>query len=400
MKALLLALCVSYLAAQNNLTALRTKARQELQAGDYQSSARTAKEALTLQPNDVESLLTYGIALDALKRYREANDSLTAAARQSATPQVLNNLAVNLVHLNRTAEAAATWELVLKADAANASAKYNLGCLDLAAGNWKRALARFEGLPEDEALQGKRAQAHRGYAEQLMRAGKLQESLSEFQTALDIDPNDPAIYIGLSLVLLKSDAPDEAIGVLEKANGRFPGNARTLTALGNAFESKSDWRGAQDWYRQAIGVDSDSAIAQAALGRTLRLGGDNEAGLKILRSAVQAHPNSSAALYELGNALLIANEQDAEGLRLMERTVALAPEKPEPKYLLAKAAAARSDFEAAIRWADQAVKTAPDFAAPHYLLANAYRHRNNTAAAARELAEFQRLESRRKATEQ
>ena len=209
-----------------------------------------------------------GIALDRAGKYQQANRLLTAAARATATPKALNNLAVNLVHLGRVPEAIATFEQVLSFDPNNASALFNVGSLYAATGQWDLAIARLEAMlhwsPHDDVAGQKLALAHQGKAEAMLRAGKLQESLPELQSAIDLAPGDASLYVALSLALLLGNAVTEAVTLLQDASRKFPDNARIALALGYAYEGEHDWESAAQWYLQALDSNPRAAIIQVA----------------------------------------------------------------------------------------------------------------------------------------
>ncbi len=350
-----------------------------------------------------QNALQDGIALDRAGKYQEANKKLTEAARIRATPQVLNNLAVNLVHLERIPQAIATFEQVLSKDPNNASALFNVGSLYVATAQWDLAIARLHTLdqatPGDAGVHSKLAQAHRGLAEQFLRTGKLQESVTAFQSALDFEPEDASTYVGLALALLRGNAPSDAIALLEGASRKFPTDLRIAIAQGYAYEDAGKWTDASQCYRKALELDPESAVAMAALGRVLQHTGDAAQSLQILRTAVSRHPQNAAVFYELGNLLLLNDPKSPEGVALMERVAALSPGRAEPKYLLAKSAIARDDLTAAKRWALAAVQADNLFAAPHYLLAAIYRKLNDAASAERELGLFRKMENNRRQRE-
>ncbi|MBV9038311.1 MAG: tetratricopeptide repeat protein [Acidobacteriaceae bacterium] len=396
----LLVLYGATLFAQTSLDGQKAEARRLFAENHLTESAALWRSALVKAPEDVDCLLNLGIVEDALGHFVKANNYLSQAAKlYPRSTSILNNLAVNYVHLGRSNEAIRTLQHSLELNGNNPNALYNLGSLYLDSGKWSEAAATLERVarlaPDDEGVRLKLSSAHMGIAKDLLQKGKLQESLSEFQAAIDAHPNDPKPYIGAVLALLKGEAIEGAMTVLAEAKLRFPNNLRLLLETGYAQQLQDNWAAAAESYRQAVQADPGSVLARVFLGRAYRELGQPDKSITVLREAAQLSPDSSLASYELAETLLSADPGNPEASTLLERAAKIDPHRAEPNYLLGKIALQRGDFAKAEHYLRLASTADPNLPQPHYLLAQVYRKEENVAKAAEETAVYQRLKKGR-----
>jgi tetratricopeptide (TPR) repeat protein len=118
--------------------------------------------------------------------------------------------------------------------------------------------------------------AHYLYGQHFRRGGKNDRAISEFKTAFDLDPSNPA----------------------------------TSAELGSAYLDKGDLQNAEAWYAQAVRIAPQEAefwilLAQFYLDNDVKVA---EAGLPSAKRAVELEPNSSAANDALGHALYLTRK--------------------------------------------------------------------------------------------
>jgi superkiller protein 3 len=315
---------------------------------------------------------------------------------------VLNNLAISYVHLGRSSDAIRTLQHSLELNGNNPNALYNLGSLYLDAGRWSDTVAMLERLaqmaPDDEGVRVKLSSAHMGIAKDLLQHGKLQESLTEFQSSIDANPNDPNPYIGAVLALLKGEAVEGAMTVLSEAKPRFPNNLRLLLETGYAQQLQGNWTAAAESYEKAVQVDTGSVIARVFLGRAYRELGQSEKSTSVLREAMRLAPDSALTSYELAATLLQANPDNSEALTLLKKAAKLDPHRAEPNYLLGKIALQHGDLPKAERYLHLASEADPHSPQPHYLLSQVYRKKEDIARATDEATIYQKLKKTDKGT--
>lgn len=177
--------------------------------------------------------------------------------------------------------------------------------------------------------------------------GQLKESEN---TLLDIqaqEPDIPEVLHLLSVILLQSDRPDEAIEYLEKAVGLIPdspelfnvlgsalnrvgrltealsaneaavgldpGNPEAHYNLGNRFKNLERWAEAADCYRYAVDLNPDFLDAHHNLSFVLKKAGLLETAAQYLREAIHDDPKDAEAHCRLGTVLDdLENPEEAE----------------------------------------------------------------------------------------
>lgn len=121
------------------------------------------------------------------------------------------------------------------------------------------------------------------YAGACVRRNKLEDAKSIVTELLRKDEHNVRAMSILSRVLMKQGKTDEAIQVMEKANGLSPSNPSRLVALGEAFFQKGDNKKAKGYLSEAMSIapeasdDAKKGLAQIALSE-----GDATAALDLL----------------------------------------------------------------------------------------------------------------------
>ena len=127
------------------------------------------------------------------------------------------------------------------------------------------------------ALQPTRAEFHRGHADALLQAGKLQPGIASFRQALSLRPAYADASAGLAEALKRAGRPAEAeaeyIAMVVSGGGSLPAEAAHLTNFGVLLLQKGDAPSSQiaeRLMRTALRLDPTQAVA-LSLGRpTLR----------------------------------------------------------------------------------------------------------------------------------
>lgn len=117
-----------------------------------------------------------------------------------------------------------------------------------------------------------------------------------------------------------------------------PRDARSLFFLGTTLEKTGDLEGALSSYRQIIAIEPQAAEGHLGIGTLLirRGGADGEEGIKELERAVAIDGNLYEARVALGRALLTRGRL-SQSVEQLVRAAELAPGNPEPHYQLSLA---------------------------------------------------------------
>jgi protein O-mannosyl-transferase len=199
-------------------------------------------------------------------------------------------------------------------------------------------------------------------------SGKLPQAISEYETAIHIDPNYSEAYDDLGIALqgvpgrsndavrsfeealrTKPDYPEaacnlgsllcgigrlpEGIQWLEAATRMKPDYARAIFYLGNALAQSGRTPEAINRYEEALRIRPDFAEASNNLGMILCRTGRTDEGLAHIEEAIRAQPDFVQAHFSRGAALLQlgrSTEANAE----FERVLQLRPGDPMARKMI------------------------------------------------------------------
>jgi tetratricopeptide (TPR) repeat protein len=190
------------------------------------------------------------------------------------------------------------------------------------------------------------------------------EAALEKSAALDRHNYDAVIQ--LCQVLAAKGEFDQAIATGEqslKDNARQP---NLYVLMGNLYESKSDWKKAEDSYQNALALNSQNPVASDDLARVMLHTGENfDVALSLAQTARRGLPNSPGVVDTLGwiyyqkgvYPLAISNLQEA--LKLQEKNKL--PDNPDIHYHLGMAYVKTGQSALARQQFDQVLKTYPNY---------------------------------------
>ncbi|CAM3035094.1 tetratricopeptide repeat protein [Saccharomonospora xinjiangensis] len=144
-------------------------------------------------------------------------------------------------------------------------------------------------------------------------AGRWEEALRAFDTALRLRPSYPHALLYRAVTLRQLGRTDEAVSVLDDLLRLDPRNAQAAFDKGAALSAAGRADEAADAYRTAIGIEPGYGSARVNLAILLLDRGEAPAALKLCEEAVR--------LFETGkqaeNAALLAYALAAEGAALL-----------------------------------------------------------------------------------
>ncbi len=133
--------------------------------------------------------------------------------------------------------------------------------------------------------------------------GKLDEAITCFQKAVQLNPDCADAHSNLGLVLLPKGRVDEAISHCQTALRHRPDYKETHINLGNAFVQKGRVNDAIAQYQEALRISPDYADAHNDLGNALLAKGKVDEAIAHYRDALEINPDFAAVKYNLGIAL-------------------------------------------------------------------------------------------------
>lgn len=166
--------------------------------------------------------------------------------------------------------------------------------------DWKGAEEHFRRALE---LRPRLAMAHQWYGSMLELEGREQEALAQADTAMDLDPLDPAFATLRADVLLAMGRTDQAIEQHRRLLSADPAYANGYVQLSCAYAAKRLLPQAIEAAQRAADLTGRASFALAQLGHVLALAGQADAAANILQElerryrAGQASPSEVAQIY-------------------------------------------------------------------------------------------------------
>jgi tetratricopeptide (TPR) repeat protein len=99
----------------------------------------------------------------------------------------------------------------------------------------------------------------------MLRQGRLDEAITRYRRALELDPKLVVAHVNLATALSARGAPAEAVVACQRALALQPRDAAALTTLGQAYQALGQTTLATMQFRKALEVDPTYAPARAAL---------------------------------------------------------------------------------------------------------------------------------------
>jgi tetratricopeptide (TPR) repeat protein len=184
------------------------------------------------------------------------------------------------------------------------------------------------------------AEVHYSVGTDLVRLGRIQEAIGQYEQALQIEPDYTEAHYNLANAFLQTGNLAEAIGHFYEALPSLPES--TMAPYGDAVHD--------------------------TLGNALLQAGRLPEAIKQYEQALQIKPDYAEAHYNLGNALTRAGRV-LEAINHYQRAIQIKPDYAEAHYRLAVALEKAGNIPDAIRHYEQAVRINPDYDQAHRDLA-------------------------------
>jgi tetratricopeptide (TPR) repeat protein len=147
------------------------------------------------------------------------------------------------------------------------------------------------------------AEIHYNLGVQAQQSGNVQEALSEYQRAVELDPENADAQNALGLVLhLSFRRPAEAIRAYQKAIEVRPNFSEAKTNLANVHLDQGQYDEAIKLYEQVLNdmLYPTPYIAQGNLGWAYYKKGDTDKALENIKAAVTLNPSFCLGFKNLG----------------------------------------------------------------------------------------------------
>jgi tetratricopeptide (TPR) repeat protein len=224
--------------------------------------------------------------------------------------------------------------------------------------------------------------------------GRLTESIAAYRQALNLEPEQPDLYVDLARLLIFRGYPEQALDMTTEALLREPEHALALSVRGLAY----DWLGLPaetlplcdqalaldpalpeayayraeayvdlgNWVRantdieKALELDPDNVDVRRTQGYVLEVQGNYSAAIQAYRRALEIHPGLSYIYRALGrNYEALGNFSRAE--QVYQEAIAADPGSVASLDQLAWSYLLRGDYEQVEQYLSQALEIAPTY---------------------------------------
>jgi len=347
---------------------------------------------------DAESLLQK-------QQFLQAEEKLLELVRKQAeNPQAWFDLGFAQSHLNKNAEAIASYKKAVNLDTKWFEAQQNLGLALAKSGDFPAAAAALKiAVTLKPTVGGQRALAGAWLSlAQVTEDSQPQEALSAYQKSAELDSANPEAPLGVARMT-------ERTGNLASAEQQYvklaeSGNSESVEHLIGLYLKQKRYADAETWLRKYMAAKPQNAAAQLQLGKILAAEGKTQEAIALLEPLYKASPDPKNAR-ELANLYLEAkqytaaapllrglieqNSNDAQlfldyGTSLMHqlkypeaqtvllKAIQLKPDLVAAYFDLGYAAQQNKNYELAIRALDARAKLQPETPATYFLRATAY----------------------------
>jgi tetratricopeptide (TPR) repeat protein len=206
------------------------------------------------------------------------------------------------------------------------------------------------------------AEAHNNQGVALVRQGRLQEAIEQYERALGIEPDYAEARNNLGVALMRRGRLQEAIEQYEQALRLKSDDAEAHNNLGVALVRQGRLQEAIEQYERALIIEPDYGEAQYNLGVALEQAGQVQEAVGHYEQALQIKPDLAEAHNNLGLALARTGHVQ-EAIGQWEQFLRLKPDDAEAHYNLGKALAQVGRVPEAIGQYEQALRLRPDLTA-------------------------------------
>lgn len=310
------------------------KGRELLKAGQYQESLGLLSEAAAMDPANPIAFNYLGEAYFRLKRYQEAVDALNKAV--SLDPDyLLPHIGLGMIYelLNETEKAKKEFEEAVRIGSPDPGSSE----IKLASDRLKRIAVR-EHLAKGRSLYG---------------AGKIEESLAEFNAARAKDENNPQANLGAGMIYKELKQLRDSFDALKKVIEVQPGNVLAHLNLGELHATAGALEEAIASFREVLRLaPAESAEAKTAEfyiktseeGIAVRKLFEEATGamkderydelVGIYKKILEMEPANSFALYNLGVTYYKSDRLD-DALDALKKSIEINPKDLITRFQLA-----------------------------------------------------------------
>ncbi|MFQ5946470.1 MAG: tetratricopeptide repeat protein [Anaerolineae bacterium] len=236
-------------------------------SGKFEEAVEAYRETLQIFP---EHPTAFEHLREVYKKKATAAETIqtleATVARQERDFIAWNLLGVLYGRERRWDEALEALARSIEAEPRAADTLVNRGWVLMELRRYEDAMAAFEAAL---TLQPRLARAHAGLGSLLVESkGDYTEGMRHYLTAVNLDPENPALLNDLGWLSYKMSRYPEAVAALEKATTLDPNNPMIQTNLGLAYQKAGKLDEAVAHLQKALAINPEYTLALYGLGKT------------------------------------------------------------------------------------------------------------------------------------
>jgi protein O-mannosyl-transferase len=295
-----------------------------------------------------------GAVAGTMLRNHDYRDELSiwgdTAAKRPHSPRAQANYGDALAHAGRLDEAIEHFRLALQLTPGIAQIRF-----ELAKALHDRELQQSAGGPNSDD-----GQSHYRRGMDLFRRSQFEDSVREFQQALQLNPKMAEVRDALGTALFRLGRSAEAIQEYEAVLAANPDYAPTYNNLGNVLFQANRVDEAKQQFEQALRLKPDYAQAHTSLGDAeLQLGNVDQAKGHF-EAALRLDPSDAEAHFRIGN-LLAMGGRLPEAMTEWQASLRWRPDDVEAHNNLGMALAQSGRIPDAIQQFKEALRLQPNY---------------------------------------
>lgn len=134
--------------------------------------------------------------------------------------------------------------------------------------------------------------------------GKYEQAKQCYEKAANLAPDEPGPYIGLAVVALQQDLPEEAETAFKVARRLNNNCAEAYCGLGMVYQRRADYEQAFEMYLKCLERDTDNLTALLGLFQTSCQMGSFSKVIHYLQTYLDMHPGDTAVMFCLATLYL------------------------------------------------------------------------------------------------
>lgn len=277
-----------------------------MRAGDPAMCEKICREALSGFPRDANLLCLLGAALIKQNKPREAEHTLSRAARMFADfARAHEGLAETLIMQGKLKPALESLERAAALEPGSPSIRLKKGKVLAALGREDDANVEIE---ESFRLTPHKEDLVRGL--NLQRMGNMRDAEKIYRDVLIKDPENVDALRLMAGVAMRAKQWSDAEVMLERALEIAPDFFQGWMDLGLARQERDQTDGAVEAYRRAIRLKPALATPYSAAGTTSAMAGRHEEALELFQQAIDREPTHGGALSGKGHVLKTIGRQE------------------------------------------------------------------------------------------